>query len=135
MATKQIFGFLSVIPDRSKPSNQIQTEVQAGNVFFRNVDRRRTIYFWDNNATNDPALYANPWKTASLLDDTDDTVGHGFVQIGRFGNYPIDPLSSTVISTKNIPKYRKTGVVGNIPSTNVPRVIGCLGAYDQVAVT
>lgn len=135
MSAKEIFGFLSIIPDKSllKPTDPVQTELQSGNVFFRNVTRRRTISLWDtNNTSSVPQMRVQPWKNAFLLEDGDDTVGHSFFgTAGPITIYPHTPPSPP-ISAQDYRKFRATGVTTSILSTDIPRVIGAVGALDPL---
>lgn len=126
MSTKEIFGFLSVIPDKATE----KVEVQAGNIFFKSVARRRAINFWDNNSNSTPYVRLQPWKMAALLTDDDETVGHSFIgDAAPITIYPQDPPSNN-LNTLDYKKFRSTTLTTTIASTDIPRVIGAVGAYD-----
>ena len=129
MSTKEIFGFLT-IPPRENSSGPVQTEVQAGNVFFKGVTRRRTIQFWDTNLSGStPGIRLQPWKNASKLVDDDETVGHSFLFNGTYTDYPQTPPAPT-IGTLDYRKFRATGLTTTIASSAISRVIGSVGAVD-----
>jgi len=138
MSPKDIFGFLSVVSQ--KPGTR--DPIQMGNVSFKDVLRRRSLSFWNNNtgASNDPVIGSCPFKMDGLVSD-DTTVGHGFfreMQSVFFTSplaYPLNPSGSTVgTSTYDYSKFRATGVLTTIPATDVPRVIGSLLLHDNLSV-
>ena len=146
MSTKEIFGFLTIQPQKregEKPSDPIQVPVQEGNVFFKNVTRRRTNQFWDANLAGDVArIRVQPWKMASLMADDEgspggDGVGHSFMGISVRGGgstgvaYDVEPPTPT-IGTLDYKKFRATGLTTTIASTAVPMVIGSVGAHDNL---
>ena len=131
MSTKEILGFLSVIPDKTTE----KVEVQAGNVFFKSVARRRAIYFWDNNTNSNGTVGLQPWKMASLMADDDETVGHTVIGIAAKNTaYPVYPPSGT-LNTLDYKKFRTTALTTTIANTLIPRVIGSVGAVDQTGLT
>lgn len=130
MASKEIFAFLSIFPE---PGDPVHTEIQTGNIFFREVARKRTISFWNNNTSGqNPVIRLQPWKCASLMSDADPLVGHSPVGVtGKTTAYPGTPPSPN-LSSYNYPKYRSTGLTTTIPSSDISRVIGSVGAYDNM---
>ena len=131
MTTKEIFGFLT-IPPRENSAGPVQTEVQAGNVFFKSVTRRRTITFWDTNVTSSvPVIRLSPWKNASKLVDDDETVGHSFLFNGAYTDYPWTPPTPS-INILDYRKFRATGLTTSIISSTISRVIGSVGSVDQL---
>ena len=127
MSSREIFSYLSIFPDEKAPA--APAEVQEGNIFFKPLSRRRTIYFWNNNTVgSNPNIRLSPWKQCNLL-STDENVGHA--SIGTFAletSYPDAP--SGTIGTYDYRKFRATGVTTTILSTDIPRVFGSVLAYD-----
>lgn len=137
MSSKEIINFLSVFPaereepfDASKPHS---IEVQEGNVSFRTPTLQRTIQCWDTNTPNQ-ATYIKiiPWKQSHLLNDADVTVGHSFLSSGVITNYPID-ISGQALDVYDFRKFRATKTTTGLLSTDMPLVLGGVGAHNQFA--
>lgn len=133
MASKEIFAFLSIFPESGDP---VRTEIQSGNIFFREVTRLRTIQFWDTNSGgSSPQIKLQPWKCATLMDDADPLVGHSPIGTqARNTVYPSDPGSQS-IATYSYPKYRSTGLTSAILSSDISRVIGAVSGYNNLLAT
>jgi hypothetical protein len=129
MSSREIFSFLNIFPDGKKSSDQ--KEVQTGNTFFKALARRRTTYFWNNNAFgSNPQIMLLPWKQGNLL-STDETVGHA--SMGSWNlvvAYPEQPGGGT-INSYDYRKFRATGVTTSVLSTDIPRVFGAVATYDS----
>lgn len=127
MTTKDIFGFLTIpIQGNSK----IQVPVLNSNVFFRFVLRRRATTVWDtNNAASSTAMYVYPWKMGGLLVDDSDLKGHMHFADGYNTDYP---FNVGTIGVFDYSKFRTTGTAGTIASSAISRVIGAVGAHDDL---
>ena len=129
MTSKEIFGFLTVSPEKTE--KVVQLPVQAGNVFFKYITRRKTIALWDNNSGGvDPQVHIFPWKMGNLLIDDSDLKGHFYWESCYFVSYP--HLINTA-STRNYPKFRHVNLSAVIPSSAISRVIGAVGCRDNMS--
>lgn len=139
MSNKEVFGFLSVLPESQDSRVGTLEPVQVGNVSFKEVLRRRTVYNWNNNTIGTQAhIKATPFKMDGLvLDDT--LVGKGFFLetlsgVWSSSNYPADPTGSPVsVSIFDYNKFRLTGSLTTIASTQIPRVMGSLILTDPTS--
>lgn len=138
MSNKDIFSFMSIIPDESGSSTR--EPVLTGNVSFKEVLRRRAVYNWNNNTNGTlPYIRTNPFKMDGLLQD-DTTVGKGpfsDVLSGFLSSslYPMDPTGSpTSVSALDYSKFRTTGTLTTINSSLIPRVVGCLLLSDPTSI-
>lgn len=140
MSVRNIVGLLSITPDATRPANKI---VQEGNVSFKHVSQRRSIYYWDNNnaGSTKAAIALQPFKNAYMLLDDDDAVGHGLffngATLAGSAVYPFDNLtgagSFATMTTIDYSRFRVSGSYGTAASTTIPRVLGCVAAFDNVA--
>lgn len=141
MSNKEVFGFLSVVPESNDSRTEPLEPVQVGNVSFREVLRRRTVYNWNNNTLGSAAhIRASPFKMDGLVPD-DLLVGRGHFFETLSGilsstNYPLDPTGTAFsVNTQDFTKFRMTGVLGTVTSTQIPRVIGSLILSDVTSTT
>ena len=130
MSPKEINTFLT-IPANETKSDQGGSTIQVGNIAFKHIGLRRTIYFWDNNLSTQATLLSiNPFKNGGLLDDN-DTVGHALFSLAVGTAYPVSPATNS-INVDDFSKFRSTGTTTTVLSTDIPRVFGSIAAYDQL---
>jgi hypothetical protein len=135
MSVKDITGLMTILPDRENQNQSLKEEMQAGNIAFRSRALVRALLFWNNNnAGTNYQIYSHPWKMGGLLDDNDINVGHSLWQRANVTGYPGSiAASATQMSTFDYTRFRATGTVGTVASSQISRVHGSLVALDGSA--
>jgi hypothetical protein len=127
MAKRDIHGFLTIEP---QPGDVVQTEVQAGNISFKELARLRAIAQWNNNTTYNKTIHIYPWKNAFLLDDNDPNVAHARVDAAYVTTYPNTHTGGGNLASDDWARLRQSATLGTVAAATTPRVIGAVGLFD-----